>query len=92
MLVVPRQPKDVDDLSHPSDSRLRVDVECPELLVTPADTEPRDDAAPRELIDDGEVFGKADRVVEGGQDNAGAELDALGHRGESGQHHGSDGR
>ena len=57
-----------------------------ELLVSPTDTETRDRAAPRELVDEREVLGQTDRVVERSEHDAGAQLDAFGHRRARGEH------
>ena len=55
-----------------------------EVVGVPAGRERQADAAAGEVVDDGPLLGAADRVVKREDDAPGAELDALGRRGDGG--------
>jgi len=55
------------------------------LVLRPADAEPHVETAAREHVQRGELLGEDDRLVEGHDQHAGAEADALGGRGHVGE-------
>jgi hypothetical protein len=74
-----------DALEQPGDPLAAVRPEALELDVAVAGAEPEDEPAAAELVDDRRLLGEADRVPHGGEEDVGADGDALGPLGDGGQ-------
>ena len=68
----PCQPEDVDRLDRSTKALADRHAEHAELLLPPPESQPQDQAAPRDEVDGGGVLGQAQGVVEGREHHPGA--------------------
>src|SRR5918992_5941132 len=85
-LLAPCEPEDLGDLLQTPRASFYGDVELAEFLFPPADAQSADRSSTRQLIDYRKVLGEPQRIVEGGQDDTCAQLDALRDGGEGRKH------
>ena len=85
-LAGPRAAQDLHGIHRPRQALGERDAEHAELLGTPGDAEAERQPALAELVDDGRVLGQPQGIVQRRQDDAGAQPDPIGGRGEGRQH------
>ena len=78
---------DVPDLEHALDLVVEVEAEALELVALIARAQADHRPALAQVVQEGDLLGEANRVVERRHDDRGAEPDALGDRREVGGHH-----
>ena len=85
LLLGPQPVQDLEILVHELAALVERNAERVELALVPARRHAHDQAAVRELVHAGELLGERDRIAQRQHQDAGAELDALGARGDRGQ-------
>src|SRR5258708_2457755 len=85
-LAAPRALEDLDRLQRAAVAGLLRYLQSIEFLVAIAHPDAEAQAATREHVDHGRVLGQPQRMIERGEQHVGAEGEALGPRGDRGQH------